>query len=470
MSYWSNHPEWEAADFINDEKIEKLLQAGMAVTDEQVAAIIERAREAAGLNIDEVAALIQNRNPELTKKMFLAAGEIKKRIYGKRVVLFAPLYISDHCVNDCSYCGYCVRNKFNRRKLTMDEIAKEVKVLESMGHKRLAVEAGEHPGECPVEYVIDALKTIYAVKNDQGAIRRCNVNVAATTVEEYRKLHAAGIGTYILFQETYHRASYAKYHRGGPKSDYDWHTTAHHRAMQAGIDDVGFGALFGLYDWRYEVLGLFLHANSLEQRFGVGPHTISVPRIKKAPGAESMEYPYAVSDEDFMKLTAIIRLAVPYTGIILSTRESAAMRHNLLQYGVSQVSAGSCTGVGGYSAADGSDIKQFSVEDHRAPDEVLADLLESGWLPSFCTACYRKGRTGDRFMQLAKTGEIQNVCQPNAILTLNEYLNDYAGAELKAVGKKAIQKHLAEIVSAEVRAQVEVELKKIDSGLRDLYF
>ncbi|MFA6074369.1 MAG: [FeFe] hydrogenase H-cluster radical SAM maturase HydG [Negativicutes bacterium] len=470
MSYWSNNPEWEAVEFISDEKIAELLKNGESASDEQVSAIIQKARQAKGLTIEEVAALIQNKNEELTKEMFSAAGAIKKQIYGKRVVLFAPLYISDHCINDCAYCGYCVRNKFNRRKLTMAEIVSEVKVLESMGHKRLAVEAGEHPGECPVDYVIEALKTIYSVKMDQGAIRRCNVNVAATTVEDYKKLQAAGIGTYILFQETYHRASYAKYHRGGPKSDYDWHTTAHHRAMQAGIDDVGFGALFGLYDWRYEVLGLFLHAADMERRFGVGPHTISVPRIKKALGMETAEYPYAVSDEDFMKLTAIIRLAVPYTGIILSTRESSAMRHNLLQYGVSQVSAGSCAAVGGYSSTDDSDTKQFSVEDHRTPNEVLKELLADGWLPSFCTACYRKGRTGDRFMQLAKTGEIQNVCQPNAILTLEEYLNDYADNELRIIGKAAISRHLAEIGKPEVRAQVEEELRKIDSGVRDLYF
>ncbi|MEI6286379.1 MAG: [FeFe] hydrogenase H-cluster radical SAM maturase HydG [Bacillota bacterium] len=470
MSYWSKNPEWEAVEFIDDEKIAALLKNGEQANDEQVEAIIEKSLLAKGLTIEEVAALIQNQNDELTAKMFLAAGAIKKRIYGKRVVLFAPLYISDHCINDCAYCGYCVRNKFNRRKLTMAEIVSEVKVLESMGHKRLAVEAGEHPELCPVEYVIEALKTIYSVKMDQGAIRRCNVNIAATTVEDYLKLKEAGIGTYILFQETYHRASYAKYHRAGPKSDYDWHTTAHHRAMQAGIDDVGFGALFGLYDWRYEVLGLFLHAADMERRFGVGPHTISVPRIKKAFGAENAEYPYAVSDDDFMKLTAIIRLAVPYTGIILSTRESSQMRHNLLQYGVSQVSAGSCAAVGGYSTTDGSDTKQFSVEDLRSPDEVLGDLLENGWLPSFCTACYRKGRTGDRFMQLAKTGEIQNVCQPNAILTLKEYLNDYASAELKVIGEAAIQKHLAEIGAPEVRTAVEEELRKIDSGVRDLYF
>ena len=470
MSYWSNHPEWEAVGFIDDEKIAELLIAGAATSDAQVEAIIEKAQLAKGLTVSEVAALIQNTNEQLTEKMFLAAGKIKKQIYGKRVVLFAPLYISDHCINDCAYCGYCVRNKFNRRKLTMEEIVAEVKVLESMGHKRLAVEAGEHPDECPVEYVIEALKTIYSVKLDQGAIRRCNVNVAATTIEDYTKLREAGIGTYILFQETYHRDSYAKYHRGGPKSDYDWHTMAHHRAMQAGIDDVGFGALFGLYDWRYELLGLFLHAADMERRLGVGPHTISVPRIKKAFGAENAEYPYAVNDADFMKLTAIIRLAVPYTGIILSTRESSQMRHNLLQYGVSQVSAGSCAAVGGYSTTDGSDTKQFSVEDLRSPDEVLGDLLENGWLPSFCTACYRRGRTGDRFMQLAKTGEIQNVCQPNAILTLQEYLNDYASAGLKVIGAAAIQKHLDEIGALEIRAAVETELKKIDSGVRDLYF
>ena len=470
MSFWSNNPEWKAVDFIDDDVIGRLLVTGAQADKATVAALIDKARAAKGLNIEEVAVLIQNTDDELTHAMFSAADEIKQRIYGKRVVLFAPLYISDYCVNDCAYCGYCVRNKFNRRKLTMAEIEAEVRVLESMGHKRLAIEVGEHPEENPVEYVIEALKTIYAVKQDQGSIRRCNVNIAATTTAEYAKLKDAGIGTYILFQETYHRATYAKYHRGGPKADYDWHTTAQHRAMSAGIDDVGFGALFGLYDWRYEVLGLFLHAADSEKHFGVGPHTISVPRIKKAHGMEMSEYPYAVSDDDFMKLVAIIRLAVPYTGIILSTRESAAMRHKLLKYGVSQVSAGSCAAVGGYSSDRDDDVKQFSVEDHRSPNEVLKDLLANGWLPSFCTACYRMGRTGDRFMQLAKTGEIKNVCQPNAILTLQEFLNDYADAELRIIGQAVIREQLSSIGAPEVRAAVAAELDKINAGTRDLYF
>ncbi|WP_027351964.1 [FeFe] hydrogenase H-cluster radical SAM maturase HydG [Desulfotomaculum nigrificans] len=478
--------QWEPADFINEEEINRLLEEGKQATPARVREIIEKARLAKGLTPEEVAILLQNDDPELLQLMYQAAREIKLKIYGKRLVLFAPLYISDHCVNNCVYCGYRRDNKFNRRKLSQQEIEEEVKILESLGHKRLALEAGEHPGECPIDYVLECLKTIYSIKFENGSIRRCNVNIAATTIEDYKKLKEAGIGTYILFQETYHRETYKKMHPSGPKSDYDWHTTAHDRAMLAGIDDVGFGPLFGLYDYKFEVMGLMMHVRHMEERFGVGPHTISVPRLRPALGVNHDSFPYLVNDDQFLKLVAIIRLAVPYTGMIISTRESPEFRDILINHGISQISAGSCTGVGGYKreverkrcSASGEtgcgcgeeDTPQFAVSDHRTPDEVLRHICESGWLPSYCTACYRKGRTGDRFMSLAKTGEIQNVCQPNAILTFKEYLMDYASPETRKVGEEAIQKHLAEIKNPEIRRITEQRLKQIEAGVRDLYF
>ncbi|MEW6698194.1 MAG: [FeFe] hydrogenase H-cluster radical SAM maturase HydG [Bacillota bacterium] len=478
--------QWEPADFINEEAINQMLEEAKQASPARVREIIEKARQAKGLTPEEVAILLQNEDQELLELMYRVASEIKLKIYGKRLVLFAPLYISDHCVNNCVYCGYRKDNKFKRRKLTQAEVAEEVKVLESLGHKRLAVEAGEHPGECPVEYVLECLKTIYSIKFDNGSIRRCNVNIAATTVENYKKLKDAGIGTYILFQETYHRETYKKMHPSGPKADYDWHTTAHHRAMLAGIDDVGFGALFGLYDYKFEVMGLMMHALHLEERFGVGPHTISVPRLRPARGVDYSNFPYLVNDAQFMKLVAIIRLAVPYTGMIISTRERPEYRDMLLNYGISQISAGSCTGVGGYKkeferkqclASGGincstgeEDIPQFTVDDHRSPDEVLRCVCQSGWLPSYCTACYRKGRTGDRFMVLAKSGEIQNVCQPNAILTFKEYLMDYASPETREVGDETIRLHLEEIGNPHIRKITEDRLQQIENGERDLYF
>ncbi len=478
--------QWEPADFINEEEINRLLEEARQASPARVREIIEKAREARGLTPEEVATLLQNEDQELLDLMYRVASEIKLKIYGKRLVLFAPLYISDYCVNNCVYCGYRRDNKFKRRKLTQEEVAEEVKILESMGHKRLAVEAGEHPGECPIEYVLECLKTIYSIKFDNGSIRRCNVNIAATTIENYKKLKDAGIGTYILFQETYHRETYKKMHPSGPKADYDWHTTAHDRAMMAGIDDVGLGVLFGLYDYKFEVLGLMMHALHLEERFGVGPHTISVPRLRPARGVDYNNFPYLVNDAQFMKLVAIIRLAVPYTGMIISTRERPEYRDMLLNYGISQISAGSCTGVGGYKrelerkqciAEGGSncgageeEAPQFHVDDHRSPDEVLRSVCQSGWLPSYCTACYRKGRTGDRFMALAKSGEIQNVCQPNAILTFKEYLMDYASPETREVGEEIIRRHLEEISNTQIRKITEERLKQIEAGERDLYF
>jgi 2-iminoacetate synthase len=388
------------------------------------------------------------------------------------MVFFAPLYISNYCINNCVYCGYRKDNKeIMRCRLDLDELEKEVIALEDMGHKRLALEAGEDPKNCPLDYILEVIKTIYTVKEKMGSIRRVNVNIAATTVENYRKLKEAGIGTYILFQETYHRPTYHKIHPAGPKKDYDWHLTAMDRAMEGGIDDVGFGVLFGLYDYKFEVLGLLCDALHLEERFGVGCHTISVPRLRPATGVDLANFPYLVSDKDFKKLIAVIRLAVPYTGMILSTRERAKFRDELISLGISQLSAGSCTGVGGYhKEIENLSSGQFEVEDHRSPDEVLQSICLAGYLPSFCTACYRKGRTGDRFMLLAKTGQIQNVCQPNACLTFKEFLLDYASPETKEIGEKTIAEHLKEIPNPAVRQETEKRLKRLEQGERDLYF
>ena len=469
------------ANFINENKINQLLAETASTPKEKLEAIIQKAREAKGLTPEEVAALIQIEDQETLQKVFTAALEIKEKIYGKRLVMFAPLYLSNYCVNSCVYCGYRCENKAIRRKLTMEQIAEEASALEEMGHKRLALEVGEDPDMNPLEYVLEAMKTIYATIKDNGAIRRVNVNIAATTVDEYKKLKEAGIGTYILFQETYHRETYAKMHPHGPKSDYDWHTTAMDRAMEAGIDDVGIGVLYGLYDYRFEVVAQMLHALHLEEVFGVGPHTISVPRLRAAGGMTLKNFPYLVNDEQFKKIVAVIRLAVPYTGMIMSTRESADFRHEAIKLGISQISAGSCTGVGGYKkqleklknndhSLEDDGTAQFNVEDHRSPDDVLRDVCESGYIPSYCTACYRQGRTGDRFMALAKTGEIQNVCQPNALLTFKEYLMDYASPETKAIGEKAILQHLEEMKDPKIKEMTIRELKKIENGVRDLYF
>ncbi|MCG0279043.1 MAG: [FeFe] hydrogenase H-cluster radical SAM maturase HydG, partial [Thermanaeromonas sp.] len=411
------------ADFIPQEEIEGLLEEALKAPSGLAEKIVEKAREAKGLEPYEAAVLLQAKDGALWQDIFTAAGEIKEKIYGKRMVLFAPLYISDYCINNCRYCGYRRDNKFTRRRLTWEELEREVRILESLGHKRLAVEAGEDPRNCPLEYVVEVIRRIYRITEKNGSIRRVNVNIAATTVDEYRELKKAGIGTYVLFQETYHRPTYEYMHPSGPKADYDWHTTAMDRAMEAGIDDVGLGVLFGLYDYKFEVLGLLYHARHLEKAFGVGPHTISIPRLRPAKGVSLENFPYLASDEEFKKAVAVIRLAVPYTGIILSTRESPEFRSVLFKLGVSQLSAGSCTGVGGYGrhyTQVQEEIPQFEVEDRRHPDEVIRDLCQRGYLPSYCTACYRRGRTGERFMALAKSGQIQNVCQPNAILTFKE--------------------------------------------------
>jgi 2-iminoacetate synthase len=465
-------------DFINDKAILQLLhEAKTKVQDKKlVNNIIAKASQYHGLSASEVAILLEVTDTDILESMYTVAADIKQSIYGTRIVLFAPLYISSHCINDCSYCGYRSGNASQvRRHLSMDEVKKEVEIIQSLGHKRLVVEAGEDNVNCSIDYVVDAIKEIYKVKNKNGSIRRVNINVAATTIEEYQKLKQADIGTYILFQETYHRPTYELLHPAGPKKDYNWHTTAMDRAMQAGIDDVGIGVLYGLYDYKYDTISMFLHAEHLEKTFGVGPHTISVPRLRPADSISLETFPHLVNDEDFKKIIAIIRLAVPYTGIILSTREHPELRDKLLTYGVSQISAGSCTGVGGYQetqedSAAAKGAMQFETGDNRSPDEIISMLCEKNFIPSYCTACYRQGRTGDRFMSLAKSGEIQNVCLPNALLTFKEYLLDYGDDSLKKIGETMITKNLASIPQERVRTETIRRLKEIEDGARDLYF
>lgn len=464
----------ERADFINDREISGILERARGASVEEARDIVKKGLEAKGLSPYETAVLLQTGNGDLQEFLFDAAHKVKEKIYGKRLVLFAPLYISNYCINNCTYCGYRRQNKIVRRKLDLQEIEREVIALETMGHKRIALEAGEDPKNCSLDYILDAMRKIYSVKEKTGSIRRINVNIAGTTVEDYRRLKEAGIGTYILFQETYHRGTYRKVHPSGPKRDYDWHALAMDRAMEAGIDDVGIGALFGLYDYKFEVLGLLLHSLHLEDRFGVGCHTISVPRMRPAEGVTIETLPHLVNDRDFKRIVAIIRLAVPYTGMILSTREPQGYRDEVIALGISQISAGSCTGVGGYHRdIEKGEIEaqgQFQVEDHRTTDEMLNNICRSGYLPSFCTACYRQGRTGDRFMALAKTGEIQNICQPNAILTFKEFLVDYASKETKKIGEAVIREHLCSIPNPKLREETEHRLKRIEEGERDLYF
>lgn len=461
-----------SADFLDEKRINEILENTKNTPIKDLENIIEKAEKAYGLTMEETAKLLNTDNHSILDKMYKAAHKIKETIYGKRVVIFAPLYISNYCINSCQYCGYGCTNKISRKKLSKDEIIQEVKILESMGHKRIALEAGEDPVNCNLDYVLDSIKTIYDIKFENGSIRRINVNIAATTVEEYKRLKSAEIGTYILFQETYHRDTYKKMHTKGPKHNYDYHTTAFDRAMEAGIDDVGAGVLFGLYNYKFEVLGLLIHSEHLEEKFGCGPHTISVPRLKPAAGMNLDQYPHLVSDEEFKKIVAILRLAVPYTGIILSTRENPSIRDEVINYGVSQISAGSCTGVGGYKEEHGEshcDTAQFSVDDHRSPDEIIQGLCDAGYIPSYCTACYRQGRVGDRFMQLAKSGNIQNVCQPNAILTFQEYLLDYASEETKKAGEETIKNQLEQIKNEKVKEITIQRLEEIKNGKRDLY-
>lgn len=425
-----------------------------------------------GLTHREASVLLACEDEEIIHQMYELAKDIKKQFYGERIVMFAPLYLSNYCVNGCVYCPYhAINKKIPRKKLTQEEVKKEVIALQDMGHKRLAIEAGEDPINNPLDYILECIDTIYSIKHKNGAIRRVNVNIAATTVENYRKLKEAGIGTYILFQETYNKESYLKLHPKGPKHNYAYHTEAHDRAMQGGIDDVGLGVLFGLELYRYELCGLLMHAEHLEAVFGVGPHTISVPRLKRADDIDPDKFDNGISDDIFAKICAVIRIAVPYTGMIISTRESQAVREQVLPLGVSQISGGSRTTVGGYTETiRPTDTEQFDVSDQRTLDEVVRWLMESGYIPSFCTACYREGRTGDRFMSLCKSGQIQNCCQPNALMTLKEFLMDYASEETKVAGEKLIAKELEKISKDKVREITKERLKLIEQGQRDFRF
>ena len=465
----------KAEEFISHEEVLATLEYAEKNRKDAglVDSILEKARQRKGLNHREASVLLACEIPEKIREIYSLAEQIKKDIYGNRIVLFAPLYLSNYCVNGCVYCPYHRSNKhMPRKKMTQDEIRREVIALQDMGHKRLAIESGEDPVNNPIEYILESIDTIYGIKHKNGAIRRVNVNIAATTVENYKKLKDAGIGTYVLFQETYHRENYEKLHPTGPKHDYAYHTEAMDRAMLGGIDDVGLGVLFGLENYRYEFAALLMHAEHLEAAFGVGPHTISVPRVRPADDIDPLEFQNAVDDDTFAKIVACIRIAVPYTGMIVSTRESKAMREWLLHLGVSQISGGSRTSVGGYCEPEPEDEEtaQFDVNDRRTLDEVIKWLMELGYVPSFCTACYREGRTGDRFMRLAKTGQIQNCCHPNALMTLKEYLEDYASPETKAVGEKLIQGEIKTVPNDKVRRILEENLVKISGGSRDFRF
>ena len=473
-----NPASMHADEFINDGEIRETLAYAEANKNnmELINSILEKARpiptatgcRCNGLTHREASVLLACDDPEVEKRIYEIAEEIKLAFYGNRIVIFAPLYLSNYCVNGCVYCPYHLKNKtIPRKKLTQDEVRKEVIALQDMGHKRLAIESGEDPVNNPIEYILECIDTIYSIHHKNGAIRRVNVNIAATTVENYKKLKDAGIGTYILFQETYHKESYLKLHPTGPKHNYDYHTEAMDRAMEGGIDDVGLGVLFGLELYKYEFAGLIMHAEHLEAVHGVGPHTISVPRVKRADDIDPDEFDGGISDEIFEKITACIRLAVPYTGIIISTRESEQVRSKLLRLGVSQVSGGSRTSVGGYAEKiRPHETEQFDVSDQRTLDEVVAWLMENGHIPSFCTACYREGRTGDRFMSLCKNGQILNCCHPNALMTLTEYLVDYASPRTKEIGYKMIEQELQRIPKEKVRAIAAQNIEDIKSSNR----
>ncbi|MBC8569693.1 [FeFe] hydrogenase H-cluster radical SAM maturase HydG [Zongyangia hominis] len=464
-----------ATEFIDDDEIKESLQYAEQNKNNRalIESLLERAKDCKGLTHREAAVLLDCDQEDLNEKMFTLAQEIKQKFYGNRIVMFAPLYLSNYCVNGCTYCPYHLKNKhIARKQLSQEEIVKEVIALQDMGHKRLALETGEDPVRCPIEYVLESIKTIYSIKHKNGAIRRVNVNIAATTVENYRKLKEAGIGTYILFQETYNKKAYEELHPTGPKSNYAYHTEAMDRAMEGGIDDVGCGVLFGLNMYRYDFVGLLMHAEHLEAACGVGPHTISVPRIRPADDVDPGDFSNAISDDIFAKIVAVLRIAVPYTGLIISTRESQASRERVLHLGVSQISGASCTSVGGYAEKEKieDNSAQFELNDTRTLDEVVGWLLDMGYIPSFCTACYREGRTGDRFMQLVKSGQIANCCQPNALMTLKEYLDDYASPETKAKGEALIRKEVENIPNEKVKKLVLEHLDDIDGGKRDFRF
>lgn len=478
-----NPKSMKAEEFINDAEILDTLRYAEENKDniELIDKILDKARprrtengvHCEGLTHREASVLLACRIPEKVEEMYRLAREIKLAFYGNRIVMFAPLYLSNYCVNGCVYCPYHMKNKhIARKKLTQEEIRDEVIALQDMGHKRLAIEAGEDPVNNPIEYILDSIKTIYSIQHKNGAIRRVNVNIAATTVENYRKLKDAGIGTYILFQETYHKKSYLELHPTGPKHDYDYHTEAMDRAMEGGIDDVGLGVLFGLEKYKYEFAGLLMHAEHLEAVHGVGPHTISVPRVKRADDIDPDVFDNGLSDDIFEKIIACIRIAVPYTGMIISTRESEKVRERALEIGISQISGASRTSVGGYTEEERPhDSEQFDVSDQRTLDEVVNWLMQLGYIPSFCTACYREGRTGDRFMSLCKSGQIQNCCHPNALMTLSEYLTDYASEETRKNGFALIDRELENIPKEKVReiaAQHVADIK--NSNRRDFRF
>ncbi len=468
-----NSKSKNAVEFIDDAEILDTIEyAEKHKNDgELIAQILEKASQYHGLTHREAAVLLECDDEKLLEKIYALAREIKEKIYGRRIVMFAPLYLSNYCINGCRYCPYHGANKhICRKKLTQEEIRAEVTALQDMGHKRLALETGEDPVNNPIEYVLESIKTIYSVKHKNGAIRRVNVNIAATTVENYRRLKEAGIGTYILFQETYHKPTYEYLHPTGPKHNYAYHTEAMDRAMDGGIDDVGIGVLFGLYQYRYDFIGLLMHAKHLEDAKGVGPHTISVPRIRPADDVDVKDFPNAITDDLFRKIVAILRITVPYTGIIISTRESKQSRADVLEVGVSQISGASRTSVGGYIEDEEEDTSQFEVNDTRSLDEVVRWLCELGYIPSFCTACYREGRTGDRFMRLAKTGQISNVCQPNALMTFKEYLEDYASEQTKKVGEELIARELKTIPNETVKQKALEYIEELIEGKRDFRF
>ncbi|WFR56465.1 [FeFe] hydrogenase H-cluster radical SAM maturase HydG [Anaerocolumna sp. AGMB13025] len=465
----------KAEEFIDDGEILETINYARENKSNRtlISEIIEKARAMKGITHREAAVLLECDLDEENQKLYQLAKEIKDKFYGNRIVMFAPLYLSNHCVNGCVYCPYHYKNKhISRKKLTQEEIQEEVIALQDMGHKRLALETGEDPVNNPIEYVLESIKTIYSIKHKNGAIRRVNVNIAATTVENYRKLKEAGIGTYILFQETYHKENYEKLHPTGPKHNYAYHTEAMDRAMEGGIDDVGIGVLFGLNLYRYDFVGLLMHAEHLEAAMGVGPHTVSVPRIRPADDIDTDDFKNAISDDIFAKIVTVLRIAVPYTGMIISTRESQKTRERVLELGVTQLSGGSRTSVGGYAEEETEDdnSKQFDVEDKRTLDQVVNWLLNLGFIPSFCTACYREGRTGDRFMTLVKSGQIANCCQPNALMTLKEYLEDYAKPDTKQKGEAVIQKEMEHITNEKVRGIAKGYLTQVEEGKRDFRF
>lgn len=477
----------DISDIIDEKKISAILEKTKSPSRGVILRIIDKALKKKGLSLEEIGCLLNTDDPLLMKKIFEVAHKIKKDIYGERLVLFAPFYISNFCINDCEYCGFHSRNLMPRKKLTLKEVREQTKILIDMGHKRLLLEFGEHPVENPIDYVVDVIRTIYNTKHKKGEIRRVNVNIAATSTEDYRKLKKAGIGTYQLFQETYHRDTYARMHKG-PKADFERQLFAHDRAFEGGIDDVGLGVLFGLYDYKFEVLALVSHAQYLDRKFNVGPHTFSVPRFQPAPTVD-IDLPYYVTENDLLKIIAILRLSVPYTGMIISTRERPEIRAKAFKIGISQTSAGSKTSPGGYGKKEAgakakaeasvaarvktgakAEAEQFTLADHRSLDENVKSILEQGLLPSFCTACYRKGRTGKIFMDLAKPGNIHHFCRPNAILTFKEYLEDYASQKVGRLGEKIIDKYLKEIPDKTRRKETIGKLRRIKRGERDLYF